>query len=68
MKCINSYIVTDEMTSVGGALLSRLLSSYDVVGGWPAEEVLPDVFLAMLAVAPEVLHETSPIVLEVRRP
>ena len=66
MKCIDPDIVTDEMLRIGAALLSRLLSSYEVVGGWPAEEVLPDVFLAMLSVAPEVLHETSPIVPEVQ--
>ena len=66
MKCIDQYIVTDEMIRVGGELLSRLLFSYEVVGGWPDEEVLPDVFRAMLSVAPEVLHETSPIFPEVR--
>ena len=66
MKCIDQYIVTDEMIRVGGELLSRLLFSYEVVGGWPDEEVLPDVFRAMLSVAPEVLHETFPIVPEVR--
>ena len=52
MKCIDPDMVTDEMIAVGGALLSRLLYSYDVVGGWPDDEVLPDVFRAMLSAAP----------------
>ena len=62
MKTICENTVTEEMIIVGGALISRLLSSYDVVGGWDADEVLPDVFRAMISVAPEVQHEKSPTV------
>ena len=67
MKCIGQNMVTEEMILVGGALLSRLLYSYDVVGGWDDDEILPDVFRAMLSVAPEVQHETFPVHQEVRR-
>ena len=53
MKTLDETLVTEEMISAGGAVLSSLLFSYDVIGGWPDDEVLPDVFLAMLAAAPE---------------
>ena len=53
MKTVDEELVTEEMLLIGGALLSRRLSSFDVIGGWSDEEVLPDVFRAMLAAAPE---------------
>ena len=52
MKCIDSDMVTKEMIIVGGSLLSRLLSSYDADCGFPEDEVLPDVFRAMISAAP----------------
>ena len=53
MKTVDETLVTEEMLLVGGVLLSSLLSSFDVIGGWSDDEVLPDVFRAMLAAAPE---------------
>ena len=58
-------IITEAMILAGGAELSRLLFSYDVVGGWDDDVVLPAVFLAMLAVAPEVESESAQAIVKV---
>ena len=56
MKYIDADAVTEEMISAGAAMLGRLLFSYDVQGSWDSDEVLPDVFRAMAAVAPPAQH------------
>ena len=53
MKTFCEYTVTDEMIRAGSAVLTRLLGAYDVDGSWSDDDVLPDVFRAMVLAAPE---------------
>ena len=67
MKTIDPDNISEAMIRAGGEVLAKLLYSYDVIGGWPDDEVLPDVFRAMISVAPEVPHVNAPRNQEVRR-
>ena len=51
---IDANILTKEMISAGGDELSSILCALDVDGVWNDRDVIPDVFRAMVAVAPRV--------------
>lgn len=52
MVFIDLNVLTEEMISAGGDQLSKLLCALEVEGIWCEGDVIPDVFRAMVAVAP----------------
>lgn len=54
---IDPNVLTEEMISVGGDQLSKLLCALEVEGIWCEGDVIPDVFRAMVAVAPRFVCE-----------
>lgn len=61
-------ILTDEMVRAGADALSTILCSLDVDGKWCDYDVIPDVFRAMVAVAPPLACECLQQPPEVQQP
>lgn len=52
---IDANVLTDDMVRAGANELSKILCSLDVSGVWCDYDVIPDVFRAMVAVAPRLV-------------